>query len=379
MLSFLHRPTYRHLNKIMVNSRALKSNFEALQKSHPEAKIAPVLKSNAYGHGLLQVARVADDFGAPFIAVDSLYEAYELYKERLKTPILILGYTHPDNYKVKKLPFHFAVFDLETMETLDRYQPGAQVHLFVDTGMSREGILVSELPTFLKKIKSLESINIVGLATHLADADNPQDQSFTLGQIEKYKTALQIVRDSGLNPEWKHISASGGTFKYHDPTFNLIRAGIALYGINPLASSDAHHGAIKLQPALRFETTLAQIKQISRGSKVGYNGTHTAKNDMKIGILPIGYYDGVDRRLSNKGWVQIGDVFCPIIGRVSMNITVVDLTPAPDAKVGERVVIFSDQPGDKNSLVNSAATAGTIPYELMVKLAESVRREVEPL
>jgi alanine racemase len=376
MFNLFARPTYQHLNKILVNSQALQANFKALSNAHPEAQIAPVLKSNAYGHGLINVAKIADTLNAPFIAVDSLYEAYELYKKQIKTPILILGYTHPENYKVKKLPFHFAIFDLETAQALNTYQPGAKIHLFVDTGMSREGILVEELTEFVKAIQPLNHLSIVGLASHFADADNPASQEFTKAQVTRYKQALHILNSNEIFPEWKHISASAGTFKYHDPTFNIIRAGIAFYGINPLSANDQRRSTIDLSPALRFETTIAQIKNIPSGSKVGYNGTYTTDKTMKLGVLPVGYYDGVDRRLSNKGFVKVGNEFCPIIGRVSMNITVVDLTKVSDVKVGNKVLIYSDQPTDKNSLVNAAKTANTIPYELMVKLAESVRREV---
>lgn len=370
------RPTYRHLNKILVNSTALTTNYHHLQQAHPEARIAPVLKSNAYGHGLVPVARIVDTLNAPFLAVDSLYEAYELYKERIKTPIMILGYTHPENYKVKRLPFHFVVFDLETAAVLNRYQPGANIHLFVDTGMTREGIMLEELPEFLESLKKLTKLSVVGLASHFADADSENNDDFSQLQIKNYKKALEIVQKHGFKPEWRHLSASAGTFKYTDPVFNLIRAGIAFYGINPLSAGDAKHSAIPLQPALRFETTLAQMKQIPQGSQVSYNGTYTAEHDLMVGILPVGYYDGLDRRLSNKGWVQVGEAWCPIIGRVCMNLTVIDLTPAPQAQVGDKVVVYSDQPQAKNSLRQAAATAGTIPYELMVKLAESVRREV---
>ncbi|MCD8526898.1 alanine racemase [Candidatus Woesebacteria bacterium] len=209
----------------------------------------------------------------------------------------------------------------------------------------------------------------------MADADNPQDNSFTEKQITNYKKALQILEEKGITPQYRQISASGGAFKIKDPTFTLIRAGLASYGINPLEPSDPEFQSLQLQPALRFTSTLAQIKTIHNGDKIGYNGTFTAKKTMTIGLLPLGYYEGVDRRLSNTGSVTIGDTTCPILGRVSMNMTSIDISNVKNPQVGDTVCIYSDQDRD-NSIVNAAKIAETIPYELLVHLSESVRREI---
>lgn len=371
------RREYQNLNKILIKKSALEHNFKVLQKYHPEAKICPVVKSNAYGHGLITVAPIFDSLNPAFLVVDSLYEAYELYKLKIKSPILILGYTHPDNFKVKRLPFHFSVFDLTTAEVLNRYQPNCSIHLFVDTGMCREGISLKELPTFIKEIKKLKHLNIVGLASHFADADNPNDQLFSQLQLNNYKTALKILEENDIHPQWKHISASGGAFKTIDPVFTMIRVGLAMYGIHPLEPTDDSYRRIELQPALRFVSTLAQIKEISKGDKVGYNGTFEAKKTMRIGFIPAGYYEGIDRRLSNNGVFKVADQYCPILGRVSMNMTTIDLTTVPQAKVGGEVEIYSPNEEDKNGFLNVAKIAGTIPYEILVPIAEPVKRVVE--
>lgn len=369
------RKNYHNLNLIEVSEAALRQNHQALKKLHPEAEIAPVLKSNAYGHGLTNVAPIFDTLTAPFLVVDSLYEAYELYKLKVKTPILILGYTHPDNYKIKKLPFDIVVFDEETLKTLNSYQPGCNIHLFVDTGMNREGILLKNLDTFVKKAQHT-SLNIVGLCSHLADADNPQDQSFTQFQIENFKQALNILEKNNVHPRYKHIAASGGAFKIKEAPFNLIRAGIASYGLNPLEENDSQYRLLKLKPALTFSSTLVQIKTIHNGDKLGYNCTYTADKTLRVGLLPLGYYEGVARRLSNKGVVTIDGKECPILGRVSMNITLINLTNVPEAKIKDKVIIYSAQSEATNSLKNAAKIAKTIPYELLVHLAESVKRVI---
>lgn len=376
MFKNLFAKKYHHLNKISIDRSALEHNFQAFQSFHPEAKISPVLKSNAYGHGLKTVAPIFDELNPAFLVVDSLYEAYELAKLKVRSQILILGYTHPENFAVKQLPFHVTVFDLEVARSLNNHQKNCNVHLFIDTGMSREGVPLSELAAFVKELKKLTNLKIVGLASHFADADNAKDSSFTERQVANYKKGLAILKAEGIAPQYRHISASGGAFKITDDTFNMVRVGLGSYGINPLEKRDAAYAQLSLKPALRFTSTLAQIKTISKGEKIGYNGTFTTAKNTKVGLLPLGYYEGIDRRLSNNGLVTIHGVVCPILGRVSMNMTTVDISKVPAAKVGDEVVIYSDNPADVNSISAAAEQAGTIPYELLVQLAESVKREV---
>lgn len=363
-------------NKILIHRSALVHNHTKLQQIHPEAKICHVLKSNAYGHGLATVAPIFDSLESPFLVVNSLQEALALKNLNVKTSILILGFIHPDNLKQKLPDFHFTVFDLNSAQLLHEYQPHSSIHLFVDTGMSREGIRLNDFEEFVGKIKKLDKLKIVGLASHLADADNPTTVEFTEHQVQNFKHALQILNNLEIEPEWKHISASGGSFKIIDQTFNMLRVGLASYGIHPLDKEDPQYQQMELQPALRFTSTLAQVKEIEAGAKVGYNGTFTAEKKMKIGFIPAGYFEGVDRRLSNKGVVQINGKYCEILGRVSMNITIIDLSSVESAKVGDEVIIYSSDHADQNSIYNAAKLADTIPYEMMVHLPESIERKI---
>jgi len=369
------RRKYRHLNKVLVSRSALEQNYQTLQIAHPEAKICPVLKSNAYGHGLITAGKIFDSLGAPFLVVDSLYEAYELTKAGIKTPILILGYTFPENFRGKRLPYNFAVYDLEVARALNRYQPGTKVHIFLDTGMRREGVLLRELPRFLDELSQLRNLQITGLGSHFSDADNPKDKTFTRKQVSVFKEGLRVCREKGIDPQWRHIAASGGAFKLKDDTFNLLRVGLASYGINPLEDNDPERGAIELQPAMRFISTIVQIKEISPGDELGYSRTYKAKKKLRVGILRAGYYEGIDRRLSNLGVIKVRGVQCPILGRISMNMTTIDLSAVEDAQVGDEAEVFSNNPEDANFVKNQAAL-GSIPYELFVHIAESVRREV---
>ena len=376
MLGKLLRQRYHHLNKILISQSALKQNHQRLQSFHTEARIVPVLKSNAYGHGIKTVALVFDQLKPDFLVVDSLYEAYELTKLKVKSRILILGYTHPNNFSIKQLPFHITVFDLEMAKSLNKHQKNCRIHIFVDTGMCREGVQIDKLQLFVQKIKKMTNLKIVGLASHFADADNPNNDSFTQKQISNYKKALKILEQENISPQFRHISASGGAFKIRDNSFNMIRAGLASYGINPLEANDPAHDRLLLKPALRFTSTLVQIKIITKGDRIGYSGTYQAKGNIKIGLLPLGYYEGVDRRLSNKGVVTINGAICSILGRVSMNMTTIDLSNVKNPRVGDKVVIYAANPSRANSLVNVAKSIGTIPYELLVRLAESIKREL---
>ncbi|KKQ76229.1 alanine racemase [Candidatus Daviesbacteria bacterium RIFCSPLOWO2_02_FULL_38_18] len=331
---------YKTLNRIEISRKNLLENYRFLSAINRKIKIAPVLKSNGYGHGIIEVAQILDKVGAPFFCVDSLYEAYELYKAKIKTPVLIMGYTNPENLKIKKLLFSFAVFDLQTVEILNKYQPGCAVHIFVDTGMSREGVTLEDLPDFLKTLKKL-NVKVDGLMSHLAGGMDKL-------QIQRFHQAQKLVQKYGFSPKWIHLGTSG----------NMARVGLKLY---------------LQKPILKFISHLAQVKKIKKSERVGYDRTYKAKKDTIIGIIPAGYYDGVNRGLSNKGFVKIKNIFCPIIGRVSMNMTTVDLSKTY-AKIGDEVIIYSDNPQNKNSVENAAKICKKIPYEILVNLAESTKR-----
>lgn len=364
---------YRTLNKIELSKDNLLSNYKYLSSLNRKVKIAPVIKSNAYGHGILEVATILDHVGTPFFCVDSLYEAYELLKADIKTPILIMGYTDPQNFKVKKLPFSYAVFDLEMAKVLDKYQSGCGVHIFVDTGMHREGIQIEDLPDFLAAVKQFNNLKIEGLMSHLASADNSKDPLNNL-QVKNFKRALEICKKNRINPKWIHLSNSAGLLNnIPSNSQNLSRIGLAIYGLtnDKRISNDKN-----LKPILSFKSKIIKIKKLNSGDRVGYNGTFIAKEPMILGVLPLGYYDGVDRRLSNNGWVTVNGRLCKILGRVSMNMTTIDLTNIPNPYIGQEVVIYSNNPGDKNSIENAARLCKTIPYVILIHLTSSVRRVI---
>lgn len=361
----LFKKNYQSLNIIEISRDSLLHNYRYLSSLSKKVRIAPVVKSNGYGHGIINVAKILDSQNALFFCVDSLYEAYELLKAKVKTPILITGYTNPENLKVKKLPFSYAVFTLDLAKAINDYQPHAGVHIFVDTGMHREGVSIEELPGFLNELKKLPNIKIEGLMSHLASSESNKDPLF-LNQIKQYRKAKEICKKMGINPRWFHVAATGSIINPQTRSIiagvsNLARAGLALYGYSS-STFDKN-----LKPALTLKTTIVQIKKVLKGDKLGYDGTYTAKKDMVIGILPIGYYDGVDRRLSNKGVCFVDNTECPILGRVSMNLNIIDLSKVPNPKAGQEVIVYSD-------ISKDAKICKTIPYDLLVNLAETTKR-----
>lgn len=271
------------LNTIEISKKALLANYNYLAKISDKMVVAPVLKRNAYGHGYKLVAKILDKVAAPFLCVDSLYEADELLKSKIKTPVLVMGYINPNNLNGKKFPYKFAVYDKDVLTALSKYQENPKVHIFVDTGMHREGINLAELPEFIKYLKSLKNIQVEGLMSHLGAGDN---KVITERQLENFEKAKQIVEAVGLHPKWVHISASTGMLHYADyqnRLGNLARCGIALYGLDPEGRNQF------LQPVLQLKTILNQIKTLQKGERVGYDFTYLAAPSLPIKILYINY------------------------------------------------------------------------------------------
>ncbi len=359
---------YFPLNKIEIDQKSLIHNYKYLSRINRRVKVAPVLKSNAYGHGIVQVAKILDQLGAPFFCVDSIYEAYQLLKAKIKTKILVMGYINPENLKVKKLPFSYAVYDLELLAAISKYQKGASVHIKVDTGMHRLGVPVDELSEFLVEVKKYKDVKVDGLMSHFAEGDVVKSE-LSKKQLNNFNRAKQIFTKNGFSLKYTHIAASDGliNIKNIGKVSNIARCGIGVYGLTENTY---------LKPALTLKTHIIQIKNIKRGDSVGYGSTFIAKDHIKLGLLPIGYNDGVDRRLSNVGSVKVSGILCPIIGRVSMNITTIDLTKVKSAVLGQEVIVFSNISDEINSLLKSAELCKTIPHDLLIHLHTSIRREV---
>lgn len=372
---------YQVLNELTISKQALTHNYNYFSSLRPNTRVAPVLKANAYGHGLVELAKFVEASlpQAPFICVDSLYEAYELHKVGIKKDIFIMGYTNPRNYQVwKKLPFIFSVWDLETLHALEKYQPGSRIHLKLDTGMHRLGLNNETLPEFIRHLPG-SNLRVEGVFSHLSRADDPKGKTFTQNQHREFKSRVGELENLGLTFRWKHLSATAGAVAIDDPDLNLTRLGLGFYGYSPFPSRTKEgRGLVKnLRPALTLTSHLAHLTRLNPGDQVGYGGTYIAKQSETIAILPLGYNEGISRILSNQGVFTLKDnTPAPIIGRVSMNMTAIKIPRTTTATVGDPVTLISPDPKAVNSLYQHARTVGTIPYTILTGLHSSIRRRL---
>jgi len=362
--------TYRVLNEILLVRTAFVANYHYFQ-TLTRLPVAPVLKANAYGHGLLPMARVADRLQAPYLCVDSLYEAYELRKAHVKTPILILGYTFPENYHtLRHLPFTFAVYDSETIAALGKQQPHAIIHLKLDTGMCRLGIQPDEIPSIIKALKQYPNLRIEGIFSHLSQADNPAKKSFSIDQINRFKQMVAEFETAGFHFTHKHIAATSGASWLHDPYFTFSRVGLGLYGYSHLGPSD------NLHPVLEWISHIASIKTVAPKNEVGYGGTYQTKSSESLAVIPAGYAEGIDRHLSNAGSIMVNKIACPIVGNVCMDMTIIKLPNDDTSKIGDPVTIISRDQNSTCSVYAIAKTLHTIPYTVLTGLHPSIRRTI---
>lgn len=369
---------YQPLIEVLIYKDRILHNLRTFQKKYPNYQLAPVLKSNAYGHGLFPVAKILDDQNIAFLTVDSIFEAIMLRKEGIKSKILVIGYTKPEdisrNY-YKNISFTLTNYRqlLEVSKKLRRKQA---FHLKIDTGMHRQGILSSEIKNSIAKIKGNRKIILEGICSHFALADST-DTKYSEIQIKNWDEAVEKFKEAFSCIKYFHLAATGGSYYCRNtacriPTeTNVIRLGLGLYGIDP-----SPNRKLDLKPALELRTVIGGIKIIRKDELIGYGLTFKADKKMKVATVPAGYYEGVDRRLSNKGYYKIDRKFCPILGRVSMNISVVDVSKITNLKVGHPVTLISNFKKDANSAWNIAGLCDTIPYEILVHIPQHLRRTI---
>lgn len=362
------RFAYEPLVEVRISKDALLYNLTVFASKVPQWGIAPVLKANAYGHGLVDVARVLEDKPEiSFFVVDSYYEALVLRNEGLRTPILVIGYTLTNNILESTLvDVAFTVGSITQLRELVEKKVHQALHLKIDTGMHRQGIALSDVPIALDLVLKNRSMRIEGVCSHFADADGV-DEMFTREQIRRWNEFTKSWRTRIPDTKYYHVSATSGMRFVKDISANVGRLGIGLYGITPNAT---------LKPALEMKTRITALRTVPKGETVGYNNTWLAKHDTLVATIPVGYYEGVDRRLSNKGFVQVKGAMCPIVGRVSMNMTTVDVTDVADVKEGSEVIVISTHSEDKNSVANIAQTCNTIPYDILVHIPSTLRRTI---
>ena len=369
------RRGFKTLNLLEISRAAILHNFDWFKNLDSGSQVIPVLKSNAYGHGLDQVAEILKHRSFPYIAVDGYFEALRIRKVS-RQPVLIMGPVIPENFaRMRYQNFAFVVQDETSIRALGVLKKPVKVHLEINTGMNRLGVKPEKLTDYLQLIKSFSNLELEGVMSHLADADGV-DGSFTAGQVKLFDSCIEQIRELGFSPRLIHLAQTAGSLKSDSKYANAMRPGIGLYGINPLDPKDPSYSKLSgLRPALTLTSTIAKVIELNEGDRVSYNGIFEATKPTRIGVLSLGYYEGIPRVLSNRGVVKYRDQFLPIAGKICMNHTMIDLGDS-SAQTGDTVTVISSQPGDKNSVQTVGRESDLFSYAFLVGLNQNLRRVV---
>jgi len=365
------RPTYAE-----VNLGAIRRNFRALRGLlEPRIKMLAVVKADAYGHGAVPVARALADEGADMLGVAMVEEGVELRLAGVRTPILVLG-TFPRNEVAAAFQYdlRLTIDAVETATRLarlaaDRLKP-VPVHLKIDTGMNRLGVRAEEAADAAAVVAGLPGLVLEGAYTHLACAD-VEGHTATPEQLARFREAVEAMRRRGVRPPLVHAANSSSTILAPESHFGMVRPGLAMYGVAPCAAAAAR---VVLEPAMALRTEVAHLKPVRRGEAASYGHSWRAERDTVLGVLPVGYADGLPRALSNRGRVRIGDRLCPIVGVICMAVTLVDRGVVVSPHVGMAATVMEPRNDSPLSAAAMAETVGTISYEILTGIGKRVPR-----
>lgn len=355
-----------------INLRAIENNFtEIRQHIQPTAKLCAVVKANAYGHGAVEVSKVAVKCGADFLAVATVEEGLELRRAGFELPILILGLIPQSAIKISvENNLTMTVCDFEFAKKISEAATEknilAKVHLKIETGMGRIGIFPNEAADLAEKISKLPNVELEGLFSHFSDADSA-DKTFTLEQLKIFKDTAEKISRRGVKIKIRHIAESAAILEIPEAHLDMVRSGIISYGLYP--SSEVKR-TIKLEPAMKLIARAVLVKKISAGTPIGYGRDFVAEKNSVIATLPIGYADGYIRAYKNF-FVEVHGKLAPIAGRICMDQFMVDVTGIPEVKVGDEFILFG---GEKISVDDAAKHLNTINYEITCLVSERVPR-----
>ncbi|CEG29689.1 alanine racemase [Bacillus sp. B-jedd] len=361
-----------------VSLEAVRGNLRQFKKFiGGEIKLMAVVKADGYGHGAVQVANAALSAGADYLAVAILDEAMELRNAGISTPLLVLGHTPERSVRTaisSQITLSVASMDMLNwiISEAKQLKLEAVIHLKIDTGMSRFGITSQkEAVEIAKKAAASKYIRLEGIFTHFANADNP-DTAYTLHQFERFQRILGKISDAGIEIPIKHCCNSAGAMNFPAMHLDMVRIGIAMYGLYPDASLKAH--PIKLRQALSVKTKISMVKKVPADRPVGYGCTWAAPYESILATLPIGYADGFSRLLSNRVNLLIKGAKAPIAGRVCMDQIILDVTAIVDCQPGDTVTIFGTDGSAFQSVDDVAAIIGTINYEVVCLVGKRIPR-----
>ncbi|MFB3907109.1 MAG: alanine racemase [Candidatus Eisenbacteria bacterium] len=371
---------------VEVEEKAIVANLASFRhRLAPGAALMAVVKSNGYGHGMEEVARIAAAHGADAFGVHTVAEAERLGRLGLGKPVIILGYTaRAEAERLVASGAEATVYNVETLEALSAAASarGAVVrcHVKVETGVQRQGIFLEDLEPFLARLASLPGLALAGVSTHFANIEDTTDHSYARRQLAIFREAAERVRARA--PEaLRHCACSAAVLTMRETLFDMVRVGIGLYGIWPsretlLSCRMAGEDEMPLRPALSWKARLAQVKLVPGGAYVGYGCTHRTTRPTRVGVIPIGYADGYDRGLSGIAHVLVRGRRAPVLGRICMNLFMVDVTDIEGVGLEEEVVLIGRQDGEQVTAADLASLCNTIAYEIVARIGPHLPRIV---
>lgn len=360
-----------------IDLNAIRQNLNAI-RAHigPQVKMMVVVKANAYGHGAVQIAKTALEIGTDYLAVNRVEEGVELRQHQVTGPILILGYTPPELVSLAiehQLTLTVTEWAVACALNAQTTQP-IPIHVKVDTGMGRFGLLPDESLPFLQQLQTLPNLIIEGLFTHFSAADSlqPNDQAYTLQQLSTFQSVLDSVQQAGFSIPIHHAANSAATMYYPQAHLDMVRVGVITYGLQPDASNPP---VFALHPALSLKSQVGRVKTLPSGSSISYGRTHTTTRPTQVALIPVGYGDGYHRLMSNHGAVLIRGQRAPILGRVCMDQFTVDISHIEGVQVGDEVVLIGQQGENRITADEVASWAQTINYEVTTSLLARPARQ----
>ncbi len=380
--------TLPNLTWAEIDLAALAHNYREIRRlTLPSAEIMAVVKADGYGHGAVQVSRTAVANGARFLAVARLDEAIHLREAGIDSPILLFGHSLPEYVDtLAALKIWASINSLDNARVLSseavRCDKTVCAHIKVDTGMGRLGIMADEIALSaagheqqaraldtIQAIAALPNLRLEGIFTHFANADT-FDKTHARGQLAIFNNLLDTLKKHGFGVRYRHAANSAATIEMPDSHLDLVRPGISQYGLWP--SPDTDRGLADFKPVMAIKSRIIQLKDVGQGFKVSYGSTHTTSHPTRIATIPVGYADGYDRILSSQGHMLIRGKRAPIIGRVCMDLTMLDVGHIPDAKADDEVVILGTQGSESISADEIAEHTGSINYEIVSSLTSRV-------
>lgn len=374
-MGYLDRTDLEKPSQVVVDLGAVAQNVRTIRADVGESvRIMCAVKADAYGHGAVEVSRTVLSAGADMLGVASIQEALDIRDAGIDAPLLILGCSSVDAVPyIVEYNIASTVCDMEFAEALSneaaRVGRKSGVHVKVDTGMGRLGVLPDNLVDFVENLNKLPNLNVEGVFTHFPCADEPGSK-FAERQIEEFRRLLSLLEKRGIRPPIAHASNTGAILHFPGAAFDMVRPGIAIYGLYPSPEASRR---LTLVPALTFKSRIVFIKEVPAGTPISYGRTFVTKKTTKVAVMSVGYGDGYNRLHSNRGWAAVGGKLVPVIGRVCMDQTMLDVTSVPDVKVGDEVVLYGGG-YERLSVENIARELGTIPYEVVCSIGKRVHR-----